>query len=327
MTLRKGLRSSLLGAALLWATLMPAAPVRAQQGPWGTVEGRITNATGRGLNEICVDYSPQEERTSQYSNPDGSWRLTLEPGDYIIQFTDCVYERGYFTEFYSADQNDAYLYEQATPLRVEANQSITGVDLVLELGGTIKGRITDPAGNPIEQICNGVSPKPSYGSRGGGSSDADGRYEMAALQAGRFKVFFQDCRSDPNSGLVSGRTLEWYRDAPSEGGALVLNVQRGKTIIIDVVIGGTDPPLSPSARVASGRTSSTPSASPTPGPSSSPTPTPTPTQTPTPSPSASFAALAEPAASAGPKLSATLGVLIVLGAAVGLAGRISRRRT
>jgi hypothetical protein len=304
-----------LSVLICW--VLPGTPALSQQGPWGTVRGRITDSAGRGLNEICVDYDPQEGRTSQYSNPDGSWRLTLEPGDYIIQFTDCVYERGYFTEFYSAKQKDAYLYEDATRLHIEGNQEIKDIDLVLEVGGTIRGRITDPRGRPIEQICNGVSPKTDYGSHGGGSSDADGMYEMVALKAGRFKVFFQDCRSDA-SGLVSGELLEWYRDAPDESSALTLNIERGKTIVVNVVIGGRDPPLSSSARAASGGTRRA-DPLPSPTPSVSDTPTPTPTTSPT-------QIAAPPAERTSSKTPAFLGVLIASAAALGAVALLARRR-
>jgi hypothetical protein len=171
--------------------------------PGGVIEGTVTGHSGAGLAKVCVaavshGIADQEAMTPR----DGRYRLQgLSPGRYNIAFfPNCLVGGAgrYLPQWWPG-----------TPEPTKRGLIKTGVgttrahlDARLVLGGTISGtvRLRNRHGRPIKGIC--VSATPTNQVDGDGfivGTNAEGRYAIHGLAAGRFAVNFSTgCNSNGN---------------------------------------------------------------------------------------------------------------------------------
>ncbi len=117
--------------------------------------------------------------------PDGTYRFHLPAGSYRME----AFGQGLLTEFW----NNQPFEDFANAVAVSA--AVSGVDFSLVEGGaygTLRGRITNTAGNGIPGVDAGVS---LFGSSSGGTvasarTDSAGYFTISTLPAGDYRIYF-----------------------------------------------------------------------------------------------------------------------------------------
>jgi len=134
----------------------------------GILTGRVTDINGTPIYNAYVEISgPTWEST--YTNTTGFYTITgLEEGNYYI---------------YAYPPSGINLVSNSTDVFVKAGQTTT-VNLILEEGGILTGRVTDTNGTPIYNARVSAS-GPSYGSD---YTNTSGYYEIVGLRTGTYRI-------------------------------------------------------------------------------------------------------------------------------------------
>lgn len=172
----------------------------------GSIEGTVTNADGEPLADIGVQVESENWDGFEWTFEDGTYRIEgLLPGEYLISFEDELDEI-YAPQWYDGEPTRA----AANVVTVAAETTLSGIDAVLEVGGTIGGRVTDVHGEPISGICVGAHDDEENG-WARSWTEGDGVYRLTGLAAGSFRIEFEDCEWD-FFGSRPRYLSEWYDD-------------------------------------------------------------------------------------------------------------------
>ncbi|MBN1297470.1 carboxypeptidase regulatory-like domain-containing protein [bacterium] len=131
----------------------------------------------------------------------------LAAGEYYIRAVS-TYPQPWVTQFWYRTPDQ----ETAVPIRVEAGQTIIGIDFAMARGGYLRGGIQDTNGYPMVDVDLDVyTHEWRYAGIYTDRTDADGQYTIGPLPAGQWYV-----RADPD--LVHGVCQAywpgvWYRNA------------------------------------------------------------------------------------------------------------------
>ena len=199
----------------------------------GWIGGTVTDSSGSPLSQMRVQVTDESNQTqTAYTGADGTYSVgPLTTGRYRVRFEESSQDnRMYVPEWYD-DRGDAGSAERVS---VVDGVGTTGIDASLLSYGRIEGRVTNSAGAPI----SGVE---VYSSPWAGNlvkTDADGRYVLAGLTTGSYKVHFDD----PSKAYLG----EWFDDQVSQASATSVPVS------IDEATLGVDSVLA-SASTISGR--------------------------------------------------------------------------
>jgi protocatechuate 3,4-dioxygenase beta subunit len=158
-----------------------------------SVSGTVTAAgTGAPVEGACVELrnvDPNGNGASGCTDASGAYRAdVVSPGDYRVLFTDP--QGRYAAEYYDNTTDPA----AAKVITIARGDQIAGIDAALTPGAVLTGRVVDAATRrPIEGVC----PAAYAGRRGDWivgqhreCSQADGRWRISALPAGRTTVHF-----------------------------------------------------------------------------------------------------------------------------------------
>ncbi|MBN1641796.1 MAG: carboxypeptidase regulatory-like domain-containing protein [Anaerolineae bacterium] len=182
--------------------------------PGGRIMGRVTDAVGSPLPNVSVStYIPD--------SPEGRGACTDENGDYAfyaLPYGGYVVESGgwngcqdqqslYVREYYSA----TYRYDEATLVWIDdVITTATGIDLALDMGGAITGRVLDADTlDPLPGVRVDVR---EYGTdewASEGWTDAGGYYTATGLIDGDYRVGVTDRGSIP-----PGYAWQFYNGTP-----------------------------------------------------------------------------------------------------------------
>ncbi len=210
--------------------------INAQLNPGGMVSGRVMAEGGAPLEGVAV--------TAWMENGFyGLWYAETDAnGDYRVQGLPAGNVRlmyslsGYPQKFYG----NVYTLETGTNVPVTIGTETTGINMVLEKGGTISGTVTDGGGNPVSGIRIIPYDAASHDylrPTGTVLTGANGTYSVL-VRAGQTKVLF-DASPNPGSGLRS----QYYNNQTTFAAAGSVNVVKdGTTPNINAVLaagGGT----------------------------------------------------------------------------------------
>ncbi len=190
--------------------------------PGAAISGKVTDASGRPLSGICVDAATQ---TQAQLGPvfmgiaftqHGKYTITgLAPGQYLIDFGCGVgskYADQWFPKAPSAESADQI---SAGPGRT------SGINAVLQLGGSIRGVVTNKAGHPLAGICvtatnaSGLTLQATdIGEFGQPATGARGTYRISGLSPGRYDVGVQLVLRRRRRGMRSSGTAVPPRSSP-----------------------------------------------------------------------------------------------------------------
>lgn len=209
--------SSRLRIGLLCALAMMAVSLFTATGSAsaaGTIKGEVVDAVSEdGVEEVEVcALDPIEFEILQCveTGPGGEYTLGgLANGSYVVEFWAPYF--GYATQFFDA----ASTFEDAEPVSIVGEGTVTNVDAEMEAGGAIEGRVTD-AGNGLgieEAIVCALSPVRPGGCAFTGPA---GFYLIKGLSTGTYQVGFH---AEP-----FGYEARYYNETADPNGAGAVSV-------------------------------------------------------------------------------------------------------
>jgi hypothetical protein len=155
----------------------------------GTISDRITGVGIAGANLHVMDRSSGEETFGVQTDSNGSYTISgLASGSYRLRI-DAPYGSGYVGKWYGGQ----FGYLCADSISVTAPQSTSGVDVLLDQGVSIIGRVTDASsavGIPgVSIIATNVATRTvAYSSSI--TADPSGAYVIGGLASGEYELIF-----------------------------------------------------------------------------------------------------------------------------------------
>ncbi len=231
------MRRIAVGFAFLIATL-PTAGHAGVSGELGSMSGAAVNeSSGAPIAGMCVhatltlasDGSAPSlaRRYKTTTRPDGTYRIeSMKPGQYLVVFSGCKDDKPKTQEFAPVTFRDKDGFAPVQPalvtpgpispyaelVRILVGVPTTKINAEMSPGGTIVGRVVNPAGQPLKDICvqarfDLASPLSTTE-----RTDAMGRYQISGVlprdadTAGDgFEVLleFSDCSKSPEYSTSS----------------------------------------------------------------------------------------------------------------------------
>jgi len=191
-----------------------------------SISGTVTDDAGVPLSSVEVTAYPLDGGDWAYGQTDENGNYTLSgvtPGHYAVCF-DTSWAEGPAPGGYLGECNENKPdMESADPVEVGDTGTVT-VDAALAAGAAISGRVTDEAGNPLEDVrVQGYSGSVSAGAY----TDQDGKYLLRGLTTGDASVCF-----DPSWVLEgsssTGYVAECYDNQQGNWGGTPVPVTEGQ---------------------------------------------------------------------------------------------------
>jgi photosystem II stability/assembly factor-like uncharacterized protein len=196
--------------------------------PGGYIEGTVTDSTGAPLPSASVQANDVAvvpngftrifpvTLLSTTTDASGHYRLGPLPGGFIkIAFNPSSLNM--VGEHYP----DMLMFKDAEPVTVTAGQTTYGIDAQLAEAGTISGRVTDAAGNPLGNINIGAIDTDSdryYVA----TTDAAGNYTLSRVSPDDYKVICYPLRGN--------LAAEWFDDQGAYPQGSVVAVGAGQNV-------------------------------------------------------------------------------------------------
>ena len=187
----------------------------------GSIEGRVTNEQGDGIQNIRVyayDATLAGQivlRTSVGTDENGYYSLDRLPHGNIRMFFNTT-GTNYVPEWY----DDKYLFEESNLVLVTEGQTTPDIDAVLVEGGTIEGRVTDISDNGLYRIYVSVFDIEGNHIKSVNTNQY-GNYYIDRIPPGNHKIRFR-----PSEGNLA---VEWYDDETSYANAVPVLVEANQT--------------------------------------------------------------------------------------------------
>ncbi|GAA1758072.1 cell wall-binding repeat-containing protein [Agromyces humatus] len=191
----------------------------------GVISGAVTGPGGRPLPEVAVwiEGIHGEEVPESYvmTNEQGLYALTgLPAGGYKLEFVPQGHELSwnYVREWWQ-NKPDA---ESATVITLAPGASKSGVNAELTPGASFSGKITDLAGNPIDNAV--IWARGEGGAQYSAKSWPDGSYKVGGMPAGDYALKFES----PWLGEQAKYIDEWWNDVADYASATRMKVATGQ---------------------------------------------------------------------------------------------------
>jgi hypothetical protein len=189
----------------------------------GSITGVVSGPSGKPLRRFCVTASDRPAQTGSLAltNKYGRYRFTgLATGRYSLYVLACL-------------GGGPNVGEVSRPglVHVVAPKAVTGVNIELEPGGSISGKVTSASAptSPQGGVCIELQPKNPNGSFGFGFTAVNGSYRVPDLAPGTYQVYF----NDPYCSYLDTGTLslgpQWYSGQLTQATATEITVLAGHT--------------------------------------------------------------------------------------------------
>jgi putative ABC transport system substrate-binding protein len=175
----------------------------------GSISGVVKNEAGQSISGSWVSAYKDDLACwayAIYTASDGSYTITNLPSS---NYTVWANAPGYVTECY----NNAYCWDQATPIVVTAPANTPNINFSLALGGSISGVVKNEAGNPIAGASVYAYSYSGcwYGSI---STGGDGSYTITGLASSTYYV----------QASATGYITEYYNNVYCSNDATLVSV-------------------------------------------------------------------------------------------------------
>ncbi|MFI6762823.1 carboxypeptidase regulatory-like domain-containing protein [Micromonospora sp. NPDC050417] len=186
--LKRLLSAGLLAVGLILVVPAPQASAAQISGPLepqtGTVRGVFTDRSGNPIVRASVSTSSltyNHWQRSAYTDAQGRYEMDDVPaGPVTVNFSDGTISQ-YAPGKPNADEAQRYTVVPGLVTVVDERQVPTG---------TVQGRLTDQAGNPVAQASVYLDAGPFFYFAPGATTDADGRYSITHVPAGEVTLQF-----------------------------------------------------------------------------------------------------------------------------------------
>jgi protocatechuate 3,4-dioxygenase beta subunit len=190
----------------------------------GYVSGTIRDEGGQGIEGVCVELYEEPfdwnvSRPLTATDASGHYKIAYTPGEYTVRLNITDFAD---TEDWTPEVNYiGKLYNYGEVIAITPATPLTDIDSVLSPGGTINGRVTDAAGDPLFQAqvraYAGDMVQAAYA-----FTDTAGNYTLRRLRPANYAINFI-----PPGGNQLGR--EWFDDQRSFAAATPVAVQASVT--------------------------------------------------------------------------------------------------
>ncbi|MFC2019338.1 carboxypeptidase regulatory-like domain-containing protein [Chloroflexota bacterium] len=180
----------------------------------GTIEGQvIDSATSLPIANLRVsitDYATNEWMINANTDADGNYSVVVPSGIYKVKANGASSGLNYVDEYYDNKYGSS---SNADPVSVTAPDATTGINIGLEVGGTIEGQVIDSETSlPIANLRVSAFDYDTNEYLGGGNTDASGNYRLV-VPTGIYKV--RATASDSGSDYAN----EYYNNTYSRNNA------------------------------------------------------------------------------------------------------------
>jgi len=189
----------------------------------GGISGRVTNVAGRPIKGICVMAHFRTGYISVGTSAQGTYNFgkSLPAGRYTVQFGSCGLG-GKVGNWAPQWYHGKYRKAHANPVTVRAGKITRGINAVMRRGGIIAGVVTGKGGARLSRVCV-TAVTPDGKQFVGQAKTVRGRYRIDALDAGRYRVYF-----DPACGYHATPYLgQWWPGAATLKASKPVTVRLG----------------------------------------------------------------------------------------------------
>ena len=185
----------------------------------GVITGTVLDDQDNPVEAVTVRATGAESEKT-LTAADGTYRLVgLEKGGYRVRFKP---QGNLAVQWYDGADSET----DATELAVSAGQTLPDIDAHLRQARTITGTVTDPQGQPVEDVRVEVYKDGTFYYVDRAWTDATGTFATSDLPTGTYRVYLRP--SSPTT-LAS----QWYDKSPSRSAATPVTVIDGQATIID----------------------------------------------------------------------------------------------
>lgn len=211
-----------------------------QGAPPGWMNGVSVTAEEVAGSDTDGTVDPQTGLYSITGLAPGSYRVEFHVGDYTDTVSQQLVSPGLAREYFGGTAD----FASATPVSTSVSAPATGVDVTLQLGGTISGTVTTAAGAAAVGV--GVysvsATDPEHLLSYEGMTDGSGAYSVTRLLAGSYKIFLSSSFQNAPGGPSIAQS---YVGGLSYAAASSIAVTAGSTT------SGQDAVVAPAAATAS----------------------------------------------------------------------------
>jgi hypothetical protein len=194
----------------------------------GTITGHVFDEeTGKPLLEIDLWAFLPDGNLAALHDPtsyDGSYKIILKPGEYLIWTGGPLLGYGYVPEWY----DNAHEMSGATLVTVTLHQETSGIDFYLARAGSISDHVYESDGTTPISSANVYAFCVAGSHPGNGANTGpDGTYTIVGLPSGVYKV----------QAIASDHAPAYYNDSSEEASATEVRVNApGDTPSIDFLL-------------------------------------------------------------------------------------------
>lgn len=201
---------------LVLAALSPAAAAAGT----ASISGHLQNSNGDPVQCTAYALTTTGNQVTGWSvQPNGDYTLPdLDAGTYVVKFDHC---EPYIDRFWNGKGDLA----SADHITVADGEQRTGVDMTLDLGGTISGRVTNAEGDGIPGVCVQARGQPVAFK--GVTTDANGDFTLRGLPTTDYIIAYNLCGTLVAEPHYVG---EYFDDVQSSTNATPVHVTAGQAV-------------------------------------------------------------------------------------------------
>jgi carboxypeptidase family protein len=157
----------------------------------GFISGRVTSRSGHPVARVCVAIAPVSSRffvAVERTGSTGRYRVRVRPGRYYVDFLPlCAAKVNFAPQLWRAAGSIA----GASPVRVTAHKTVTGIDASLGAGAVMTGRLrahakSHPSLGGLCVIATGTGGQRLF--EGFAFTRRDGTFRLPSLATGKYQV-------------------------------------------------------------------------------------------------------------------------------------------